>query len=1323
MKITRYTLAISALLLVGWGTAGFAKENVGKKTQPRINSNAAKVAANCPNTTAQVDLDINQVRARILTGGDLWWDPVGQTPFYEVPIGSNKQALYAGAIWVGGIDKAGQLRVAAQTYRQSANDMWAGPISKDPSSGALGITLEKCLEYDRFWQITRAEVDAFVNEGAEATQSIKDWPGNGNVGNGELPFLAPFFDADNNGVYEYTQGDYPYFLLEGDYPIDPNTNTVMCNDYLFGDKSIWWVFNDVGNIKTETNSAAIGLEVRAQAFAFKTADEVNYMTFYKYQLINRSNDSLTNAYMAVWVDPDLGNASDDFVGCDVGLGLGYVYNGDPDDDGSGGYGTNPPAVGIDFFQGPLADAGDGKDNDRDGVIDEPGEQIIMSGFLYYINVNNVPNGNPFTTDDYYEYMSMYWANGQQVTYGGDGFQLGNPPTNFMFSDGTDPAFPGGTPWNMVTAGIQPDDMRWLQSAGEFTLAPGAVNYVTTGVMFTRTLSGGPLASVSLLKLADQKAQAIFDNCFKILDGPNAPDVAIRELDRKILLTLENANSDKVELYNEVDPTIPTAVPSQTVPGGFDTLTLQERSYQFQGYKVYQVVDETVSDADLNDPAKAKLIAQIDLKDNIGQIVNFNFDNTLNAFVPVEMATVVNNGIYHTVEITQDLFTQGNLVNYKPYYFIVVSYAYNNYRPFDPNNSGFTQYRPYVQGRNNVRVYSAIPHKPEVNNGGTIFQAEFGQGFQVKRIEGTGNGGNVLDLTDATVNEILSSQDHRAYHPVYKAGKAPIDLRVYDPMGVKAGGFRLRFDGVSDDSHWFLYNWSDLVNPVTNSTFPISVNNTQVYEPNKFSIEASKINGGEPGNVGAPQNGFLEATIEFSDPSKAWLTGVPDVDDAPEVPPASSQNWIRSGTASLVDFEISGNYQDSTEAYEGVIGGTWAPYILSAKSFNTGIPAAAPRLDDVLLQNIFWKWSNMASVDVVITADKNLWTRSVVFELAENTQSALAVGNAKKFDKRKQASVDKDGRPYTDPNANQAEATLTNSEGMGWFPGYAINVETGERLNIAFGENSALENENSKDMIWNPTQTIGNDINGNLSFGGGHYIYIFNKSGTTANDIPIYDFGKRIDSLSTLNNTLARRNVHKDIIWVTLPVIREGHSIDEMASSTAKIRLRVAKNYRTFTSIGAPAENGGNPYYEFEVPASYEPQKNVASVGSKALDNIRVVPNPYYAYSTYERTRKDQLDNRIRITNLPSKCTVSIYTLNGTLIRQIKRDVSSDVSSGQAVSEGRDENLATTLDWDLKNTAGITVASGIYIIHVDAGTLGEKVVKWFGVMRPIDLDSF
>ena len=88
------------------------------------------------------------------------------------------------------------------------------------------------------------------------------------------------------------------------------------------------------------------------------------MTFYNYELHNRSSYTLTETYFGQWVDADLGNAQDDYVGCDVTRGLGYSYNGDENDEDNGGaigYGSQPPAIGVDFFQGPFQDP-DGKDN-------------------------------------------------------------------------------------------------------------------------------------------------------------------------------------------------------------------------------------------------------------------------------------------------------------------------------------------------------------------------------------------------------------------------------------------------------------------------------------------------------------------------------------------------------------------------------------------------------------------------------------------------------------------------------------------------------------------------------------------------------------------------------------------------------------------------------------------------------------------------------------------------------------------------------------------------------------------------------------------------
>jgi hypothetical protein len=104
-----------------------------------------------------------------------------------------------------------------------------------------------------------------------------------------------------------------------------------------------------------------------------------------------------------------------------------------------------------------------------------------------------------------------------------------------------------------------------------------------------------------------------------------------------------------------------------------------------------------------------------------------------------------------------------------------------------------------------------------------------------------------------------------------------------------------------------------------------------------------------------------------------------------------------------------------------------------------------------------------------------------------------------------------------------------------------------------------------------------------------------------------------------------------------------------------------------------------------------------------LDKINVVPNPYFAYSPYE---VNQLDNRIKIVNLPQTCTITIYSTGGMVIRTFNKDESK-----------------TYIDWDLKNFAGIPIAGGVYIIHVKVPGVGEKVIKWFGSLRPVDLNAF
>lgn len=1358
IKITNFSMA-AAVVLSTMGYTATAKENVG--VTGNSNKNATVAAANCNPTTAQSDLDINNIRTTILVGGDMWWD-LGNAK-YEVPINSNKHAIFAGALWIGGIDAGGQIKVAAQTYRQTGIDFWGGPID----TSIVNIPIEKCQTYDRHWKVTKNEVLEFIADPSKATNDIKSWPGSGDPAYNEGNYLAPYIDVNNDGSYDYRDGDYPGYNFSGNYPVIPGTPLTECNNYIFGDKTIWWVFNDVGNAHTETNSDPIGLEIRAQAFGFKTNDEINNMTFYKYQIINRSTLTLTDTYFGQWVDPDLGNATDDYVGCDVPRGLGYCYNGDAEDETGSGYGFNPPAVGVDFFQGPVADVGDGVDNDRDGCVDctfitDGGivtsfpdnvipEQIIMSKFVYYNNVNNSPIGNPDGFTDFYNYLQGIWLDNQPITYGADGRDASAPVCDFMFPGDTDPInFPVLGEWSEFTAGNPPEDRRFLQSAGTFTLTPGAVNYITTGVVWARAQQGGPIASVDLMRLADEKAQALFGSCFKLIDGPTAPDLVIRELDKKLIFSIQNYNNENTELYAAADPTI-VGVP--------DSL----KFFKFQGYQVYQLADNTSSSADIGNPDKARLLFQCDIADGIAQIVNFEFDQNLNANIPIEKVNGADKGLSHTFVVTTDLFASGasTLVNHKSYYYTILAYAHNEYKKYDQNDPAALdgQKKPYLAGRNNIKNYSAIPHIQTVENGGQVFGSDYGFGPRIKRIEGQGNGGNYLNFASNYENELLNPP-YRIDEPEYVNAQGPIKVRVYDPSLIQPHYYENRFAGVGDTSLWTITNFTTgLVVP---SERDLSLPNEQILpgavDPDipEWGLTADIHKVLEPGKAGAIDNGFLGSSIAYSNPDAVWLDPIVDIDGIDPTTP-DPQDWIRSGAGGI----YAG--LDDDEIYENVVGGTWAPFKLTSKDYpGPKWPTIAEAQITLSPQGL--SKTSIASVDIIITADKSKWTRAAVVEIGGGTTGLGTIGGAKAFDLRKSNSIGKDGG--TD---NSIGAT-----GMSWFPGYAVNLETGERLNIAFGENSLLGDENGTDMKWNPTsKRFNTDVTpAEPVFGGMHYIYVFGHNGDNpTNDVPMYDSCRFVyERLNTLNNT-DKRNVWKDAMYVSLPVLSEDFAslnLPDGIPSDVTVKIRVARTYRTyatsdvlknnaalttgttyyvastpvthdgttyntvgasfvannsiFTGTGtvtstAPT-NGFNPLYTFGTE-DLDNTTNNTSVASSALDLINVVPNPYYAFSSYE---ENQLDNRIKITNLPPNCKVTILTMSGTIVRQFKRDVQKDNSSGAVVEPGK-TNSDTSIDWDLKNFKNIPVASGMYLIHVEAPGLGEKTLKWFGMIRPIDLDTF
>jgi hypothetical protein len=470
--------------------------------------------AQCPPATATVDLDIANVRARLMNGGDLWWDLVGNAK-YEVPKGSGISSLFSGGIWFGGVDALSNLRLAAQTYRQSGHDFWPGPLDTLNAT----TTPTGCNQYDRFWKINRQEVLDFISGSSGPTVDMSSWPGNGDPAFNQSHFLAPFVDVNNDGLYRVVDGDYPKF--------DGIGGNFACENYLHGDQNIYWILNDAGNIHTSSSpSDQIGIEIHCQAFAYNSSNQdLANTTFYKYKLINRSTVTLEETYLGFWTDTDLGFFGDDYVGCDVSRSMAYAYNGDNDDESIWGYGLHPPAVGIKILSGPFADSGDSIDNNRNGVIDEANERIAMSKFVYFDN-DLTTTGNPVTGQHFYNYLRGVWKDGTPMTYGGNGYNSGGPLCNFMFPDDSDPLHWGtnrvnpGFNWSELKpypVGFpnEPADRRFIMSSGPFTMLPGAVNHVSYAVVWARDSAGGPYYSRASLYRAADMVQSLADNCFDL----------------------------------------------------------------------------------------------------------------------------------------------------------------------------------------------------------------------------------------------------------------------------------------------------------------------------------------------------------------------------------------------------------------------------------------------------------------------------------------------------------------------------------------------------------------------------------------------------------------------------------------------------------------------------------------------------------------------------------------------------------------------------------------------------------------------------------------
>lgn len=487
-------LTSSGITRIHTFNASFYNPNIGYWWGPGITSSNYKY------------LDINRVKAGIMNRGDMWWDLANTgNASYEVPKGSGVNSSFAGSLWIGGLDASNQLHIAGQTYRQSGNDFWPGPLDTTNAS----IDSNTVMNYDKIWKVDYNDINTFITQfnlgnvplTYTPTPDIMTWPAKG-TGN-KSRNLAPFVDVNNNGIYDP--------LVGGDYP------------KIKGDQTLYFIFNDNFANHTETKGLPLGIEVHAMAYAYgcptilNGRNELAYTTFYDYKIYNRSSNNYHNVHVGLWTDVDLGNYYDDYIGSSIPENLGFCYNSDPIDDigGTMAYDQYPPACGTSILKGPLASIGDGKDNDNDGAIDETGEECLMNYFDYYNNnVGSFPvaTTNPSTKYHFYNILQGKWKDSTDHTCGGTAYG-GTIKTVYDYPWNNYTGNPcGPAPWTEITAGNFAGDRRYIVSSGPFNFAANTMTefeYAQVWSVDSAATSNMHIASVNKLITDAQKVRTFY----------------------------------------------------------------------------------------------------------------------------------------------------------------------------------------------------------------------------------------------------------------------------------------------------------------------------------------------------------------------------------------------------------------------------------------------------------------------------------------------------------------------------------------------------------------------------------------------------------------------------------------------------------------------------------------------------------------------------------------------------------------------------------------------------------------------------------------------
>ena len=612
-------LSMGILLLVFTGPDVLSK-NDNSKTLPK------------PSTREFELFEGNNIRNFIGNNGHLVSHiPTGNDGL-EWPAGSGKTAGFASGIWVlGQVD--GEIRSAAAEY---TSEWTPGIIPYDTQTRLPTSDTPLNTPDHQIYYIQKGNSSDPSSE--DYNREFATWP----VSDGAPAHDGEYFtDLNNNGLWEAYES---YEDFDGNGSYDPPDGLLVTGEdppLFLGDTQAWWVMNGWDTTANYQPFHTPPLGIEAQVLVYTRSDDPIYedVQFHSVTLINKGGQPIENAYYSYWSDVDLGDATDDYTGCDTVLSVGYYYNGRATDRD---YGITPPAVGYDFLQGPMIESmGDTVWNND--VAFPQRRTLGMTAFEIFIGGDGLLY-DPEIAYEAYNYMQGLTAQGLSFH---EWFDDAQPITKFLYSG--DPNTPSD--WTEIPDN-PPGDRRNLMSTGPFDLPPwddinnnGRADFGEPGVQ-------------------------IIHSALIIVDGADHLD-AVTNL-KYVSRYVQNEFDIGIETYAMEMPRLSASSHDQEIvlnwyEGADEYEAIATGTYEFEGYNIYQGASAT---------GPWTRLATYDLINNIGIIYDQQYnDSGFLEFRVVQKGT--DSGLEHLTSIQEDaLNDDAPLINNKAYYFALSAYAYD-----------------------------------------------------------------------------------------------------------------------------------------------------------------------------------------------------------------------------------------------------------------------------------------------------------------------------------------------------------------------------------------------------------------------------------------------------------------------------------------------------------------------------------------------------------------------------------------------------------------------------------------------------------------------